>query len=305
MTDKGWRGIFAIVTTPFNAAGDLVWEDFDRECDFIARSGAHGLVWPVMASEFTVIATHEKMEGMKRAVDVVAGRVPVVIGVADTSQAGAVVLAEAAAKAGADGIIAMPPWDAKLSSHELAEAYYRALADAAGIPVIIQNAGPPLGSALPGKFVVELCRRIPLVQYLKEEKPPQGHSVQEVLDLGKGIVKGVFSGASANYIVPEHRRGVCGNMPACVLPDVDAQIWNKLEAGDVAGARPLTQAKAAFENALSSMPRRRAVKMVMARRGVIAETSTYGRGGGAETLDAVDLDEIDYGLSLVAPYFTV
>jgi 4-hydroxy-tetrahydrodipicolinate synthase len=303
--EQAWRGIFAIVTTPFDAAGDLVWEDFDNECDFVARSGAHGLVWPVMASEFTVIATHEKIEGMKRAVDVIAGRVPVVIGVADTSKAGSLALAEAAAKAGADAVIAMPPWETKLSGQALVEAYYRALADAAGLPIMIQNAGPPLGSALPGSFVVDLCRRIPLVQYLKEEKPPQGHSVQEVVDLGKDVVKGVFSGASANYIVPEYRRGVAGNMPACVLPDVDAQIWNALEVGDVSEARRIAAAKAVFENTLGSLPRRRAHKMTLALRGVIAETSTYGRGAAGDALDAVDLAEMEYGLSVVRPFFTV
>ena len=35
---KAWRGIFVILQTPFGAEGNLVWADFERECDFIARS---------------------------------------------------------------------------------------------------------------------------------------------------------------------------------------------------------------------------------------------------------------------------
>ena len=301
---KEMRGIFAIVSTPFNRAGDLIWEDYQSECDFTART-AHGLVWPVMASEFTVVSVAEKVRGFKLAVDAVAGRIPVVLGVADTSQAGAVDLAREAGKAGADAIIAMPPWATKLSGDDLYEAYYRALAEAAGIPVMIQNCGPPLGSSLPGRRVVELCAQIPLVQYLKEEKPPQGHSVQEVIDLGGDAVKGVFSGASAKFIIPEYKRGVCGNMPAVVLPDLDAQIWDAMEAGDEASARQVLGAKLVLENALDSTRMRRARKEVLALRGIISKTSVYGRGLAKEELDAVDIAELEHALDVVAPFFTV
>ena len=68
MTDRNWRGIFNILQTPFDESGGLLWEDFERESDFLVRTGSHGYVWPVMASEFTVLATHERIEGMKRAV---------------------------------------------------------------------------------------------------------------------------------------------------------------------------------------------------------------------------------------------
>ena len=64
---KPVRGIFAIAQTPFDGDNNLLWDDFERECDFIARSGAHGFVWPVMASEFTVISYPERVEGMRAA----------------------------------------------------------------------------------------------------------------------------------------------------------------------------------------------------------------------------------------------
>ena len=297
------RGIYAIAQTPFDDRGGLHLDDLGRECDWIARSGAHGLVWPVMASEFTVIAHGERVAGMGIAVQAVSGRIPVVVGVADTSQAGAVDLAEKAAKAGADAIIAMPPWATKLSSLDLVEDYYRALAKVAGIPVIIQNCGPPLGSSLSGSFVVDLCRRIPLVQYLKEEKSTQGHSVSEVIALSDAEVKGVFSGASARWLITEHKRGICGNMPAAVLPDVDARIWDLLEDNREAEARVISDAKTLFENALQSMPSRRARKEILVRRGVIS--NPYGRNLGKEELAEVDRAELDLVYRLVEPYFTL
>ena len=297
-----FRGIYSIASTPFDDRGDLIWDDLEREVDWIVRCGAHGFVWPVMASQFTVLATQERVRGMKLAVDTVAGRIPVVIGVADTSKAGAVALAEEAQKAGADAIIAMPPWATKLDSHDLVREYYVALAEAAGLPVFIQNVGPPLGSSLPGRFVVELCRDIPLVQYLKEEKAPQGRSLTEVLGFEEPAVKGVFSGSGCLWLVSEYKRGIAGCMPGPHLTDVDARIWNLLEAGEEDEARTIHNAKVALENALRGMGYG-AGREVMRRRGVLTQVGSRGAGAGA--LDADDLEELDIVMGLVEPYFAV
>jgi len=301
---KSWRGIFVILQTPFDTGGDLVWTDFERQADFIARSGAHGFVWPVMASEFTVISADERGQGMKLAVDTVNKRMPVIIGVADTSKAGAVSFARAAGACGADGIIAMPPWGTKMSSPALIEDYYKALAEASGLPVIIQNADAPLGSSLPAKLVVEICTKTPGVWYVKEEKNPQGHSVSELINQGSAAIKGVFSGASAVYLIPEYKRGVCGNMPGCVLPDVEARIWDLLEAGKEDEARRIQLAKVAFESCLNSIGPFGVRKEVLRRRGVLT-TGTASRNVTPLVFDRVDQAELDYAMGLVAPYFGV
>ena len=54
---RPFRGIFAIAQTPFDGDSNLLWDDFERECDFIARSGAHGFVWPVMAEREMLTTT--------------------------------------------------------------------------------------------------------------------------------------------------------------------------------------------------------------------------------------------------------
>jgi dihydrodipicolinate synthase/N-acetylneuraminate lyase len=298
-----FRGIFSIPQTPFNEQGDLLWDDFERECDWIVRAGAHGLVWPVMASEYTVISYLERVQGMKQAVQAVGGRVPVVIGVADTSTAGAVALAREAARAGADAVIAMPPWATKMTAHDLIADYYRAIATAAGLPVVIQNVGPPLGSNLPGAFVVELCDQIPLVQYLKEEKDPKGQALSDVLALGSAEVKGVFSGSQCYWLISDYQRGACGCMPASRVVDVDVHIWELLEAGHLDEARRVHRDKMVFENILLGMPARIAGKEVLRRRGVLS--CNAARNEGSARLDVVDLSELEYGMGVVAPYFRV
>lgn len=300
---QSFRGIFAIAYTPFDAQGNLLWDDFARICDWVARSGAHGLVWPVMASEFTVISYPERVRGIKMAVETVAGRVPVVVGVSDTSKSGAVALAEAAAEAGADAVIAMPPWATKFSIRELYADYYRAIADAAQRPVFVQNAAGALGSALSAEQVVALCHEIPWVQYLKEEKPPQGHSVHDVLAIGAPEVMGVFSGSPCYWVIPEHRRGVAGIMPGSYIPDIDARIWNLLEAGEEQEARRIHNIKLVLENSMRSIPYPQAAKEVLLRRGIISQAAA--RNTGRVDLDDVDEAEFAYALDLVSQFFVM
>jgi dihydrodipicolinate synthase/N-acetylneuraminate lyase len=198
----------------------------------------------------------------------------------------------------------MPPWSTKLASFPLIETYYRAIAEACGLPVFVQNVGAPLGSSLSARSVVDLCERIPQVQYLKEEKDPQGQSLGEVLDLHSPAVRGVFSGSQCLWLLADHARGASGSMPASHMVDVDVRIWNLLEAGDLAQARQVHRDKMVLENALTSMRGGwRSAKEVLRRRGVISSAAI--RNQGPLMLDDVDRAELDHALSVVEPYFTL
>jgi 4-hydroxy-tetrahydrodipicolinate synthase len=287
--------------TPFDDTGDLLWDDLERELDWIARAGAHGLIWPVNDSAQHVLAFPERLRGMKLAVDTIDGRIPVVMGVADTSKAGAVALAEAAGEAGADGVIALPPWAAKMTRRDLIEDYYRDIANAAGVPVFVQNLGGYMGSSLESDFVVELCRNIPLVQYVKEERNPHGTYVSEVIGLDDPAVKGVFTGGTILGLISGFRRGAAGNIAASYIADVDAQIWDLLEEGDEQGAREIQDAVAVLEKCIRDMPGGVGRQEILVRRGVF--TSNAIRSVGRTVLDDEYVHELEYGLSRVEPYF--
>ena len=297
------RGFYGIALTPFDEGGDLLWDDLEREFDWIARSGAHGLVWPVNNSEQRVLAFPERVRGLGLAVQAVGGRIPVVGGVADTSKAGAVALAEAAGKAGADAIIALPPWAAKLHSEALIEDYFRALADASGVPVFVQNLLPPVGSGLPSALIVELSKRIPLVQYVKEERDPHGPCVSEVISMAGPELKGVFTGGHLLGLVNGYLRGAAGNIASCELSDVYAQIWDRMEAGQEAEARMLQDLEAVFCRCIRTIPSVGARKRVLVRRGVFSSDAL--RNTGRPALDDVFEEELDHALELLQPYLQV
>src|SRR5712691_1758559 len=154
-----FRGVFAIPCTPFTEAGALDEESLRREVEFCIQCGAHGLVAPVNASEFTSLSDDERRRVVEIVAETAAGRAPVVAGVSAVSAEVAAMFARHAAQAGADAVIAMPPYVRKASPDEIA-IYYSAISDAAPLPIFIQNFVPPIGTAMTATFMARLLREI-------------------------------------------------------------------------------------------------------------------------------------------------
>lgn len=294
-----WRGIFAIAATPFLDDGRLDEAGLGRVADFICQSGAHGLVWPVLASEFYTLSDDERRRGMTIVCRQAAGRVPVVIGCGGAGAWHSVELALWAAEAGADGIIVMPPALARPDAAGV-RVLYEQVARAVKLPVIVQNASPPLGVPVAPALLAELAASLPNIAYVKEEVLPGPHSIGALVRAAEPVLTGVFGGAAGAYLFDEHARGACGNMPACEFADVHAHLWNLLDGGDEAGARAL------FAALLPALNRERLlgvrwVKEVLRERGVI-EGITCRVPTPPE--DAADIRERRIILEALAPHFT-
>jgi dihydrodipicolinate synthase/N-acetylneuraminate lyase len=297
---KVLRGFFAIALTPFSELGDLLWDELARECDWIVRAGAHGIVWPVNDSEQYVLSAAERIRGYALVTQAVNGRIPVMAGVADNSKAGAAAFAEAAARAGAEAVIAVPPWSVKMTSPALIEDYYRAIAQAAGVPVCLQNLGGMMGSSLPSTLVAELCSRVPRLCYVKEERDPHGDNVSELIGLRSPAIAGVFTGGLTLGMVASHRRGAVGCIASADLADVTSQIWDLMEAGDETAARRIQDSECILRRALLDLPYPSGIKEVLVRRGVFSSNSR--RSVGRVALDRFHAEELDRGLKAVEPY---
>ena len=263
-----FRGIFTIPSTPFREDGEIDVPSFRRVVDFCVECGAHGLVFPVNASEFTSLSDAERFELAELLLEQNAGRIPAIIGVAAVSRQVAAKFALHAREIGADGVIAMPPYIKRgPTSETVIFDTYRAIGDAAQIPVFIQNYSPPLGTDMSADLLLRLCREIEYIQYVKEEATPSTIKHSQLLALNDGSCKGVFGGAGGRYLIEEHRRGSAGNMPGCHVTDVVVAFWNALEAGDEAQATYIYKEMAPlffFEHQLPGC-----YKEVLYRRGVI------------------------------------
>ena len=295
MPEAVLRGIFPVLQTPVRADGELDPASLKREVSFAIEAGAHGLVFPVLASEFQYLTEEERQRLVETVIGEASNRVPVVAGVAGTTKAEAVVHARHAGKVGADAVIALPPSPG--TAAELKE-YYEAIAQAADLPVFIQHSQPGMDTA----FLREMLEEVELVQYVKEEMHPSAHNIGALCaSVGKGCL-GVFGGGNGRWMLSELRRGATGFMPATEVVDVHVQIWDAAQAGDDARARDLFDALLPLLNlvVILGIP---VCKEALVRRGVFATAGM--RTPGSLALDAEDHHELEIVLYRLSSLFRV
>ena len=134
MTD--FHGVFPYLVSPVDARGQIRTDVLGRLCDDLIKSGVHGLTPLGSTGEFAYLNNAQRMAVVQTTIEAAKGRVPVVAGVASTSTLDAVAQAKAYQKLGADGILAILEAYFPLADAQV-EAYFRAIADAVDIPVVI------------------------------------------------------------------------------------------------------------------------------------------------------------------------
>lgn len=280
-------GVFPIVSSPFNSDGTFDFASLRRLTDFIVASGAQGAVYPAIASEFATLSLDERHAGVEAVAKAIAGRIAFVVGISDETAEQSAVHAQHAAEYGADAVMLMAPRSAG-STPDGVVAFFETALGGTALPVIMQNAPPPLGSSLSIDTVREVCRRVPAVRYVKEEVVPCG---QRITALREGIpgLAGVFGGAGGRFVLDELARGAAGSMPACEVTEIHTALYAAYMAGNHVEARRLFNALMPLLN-LGSAYRTPITKHVLVRRGIIATTKHRDTN---PTLDAFDIAELD------------
>jgi dihydrodipicolinate synthase/N-acetylneuraminate lyase len=236
-SEKPLRGIFIIVATPYNESKAVDYEDLAREIDWLNRCGAHGMVWPQMASEYNRLTVEERLRGFEVIADAAKGKQSaVVFGVQGPDTNAALNYLRHAEELSPDALIAIPL--EKASSLEDYRAYFGALARATERPIFIQDTGPHDPIPMPASFLLELAGAYPNLGYVKEELSPVLERMRE-LQAKRPPMKRVFSGDGGRGMLAEMNQGSDGTMPAAGFTDVYVQIWDAWQAGDRKKARDI------------------------------------------------------------------
>jgi len=292
MTVEGsrWGGVFPIPVTPFYRDLSVDIEGLRSEVRFCVESGAHGIVYPGVVSEFFTLSEAERLDCLKAVIEEVRGRIPVIAGVSSTSAPVAASLTRSACEVGANGYMATLPYVQHFFAPDLEYAvqYFEGIAAAgSGKPIILQNAR--IGYPMPLRLIPTLVARVPAIRYLKQETSPPTHELSAAIAMTRDVVEGVFGGLGGIYLLSELDRGAAGSMPAPPFVDVLVQVWNSAIAGNRDRARTLL-AKLGSLFTYELMYNVAVIKEVLKRRGVIEQTSCRVP---VPHLDEVDLRELD------------
>ena len=133
-----WKGVFPALTTKFTSDDKLDFPLFEKNLHAQLDAGVEGVILGGTLGEASVLSNDEKFDLVKFTVDKVAGKVPVVMNIAEGSTREAVTLALAAEKCGATGLMMLPPMRYK-SDHRETVAYFKAVAESSSLPIMIYN----------------------------------------------------------------------------------------------------------------------------------------------------------------------
>ena len=127
-------GVIPPVVTPLTAGGDFDYESFARNANRMIDAGVHGLFAMGSSGEVAFSTSERRDEVTSAAVEVAAGRVPVVVGVIDMQTTRVIEHAQRAQELGAAGIVATAPFYALGGPAEV-ERHFRVIADNIDLPL--------------------------------------------------------------------------------------------------------------------------------------------------------------------------
>jgi len=218
-----FHGVFPYLVSPIDASGKIREAVLARLCDDLIKSGVHGLTPLGSTGEFAYLDSEQRMAVVRTTIEAARRRVPVVAGVVSTSTADAVAQAKAYQKLGADGILAILEAYFPLPDGGV-ESYFRAIADAVDIPVVIYTNPQFQRSDLTLDVIARLSSH-PRIAYIKDASTNTGRLLSIINRCGDDIR--VFS-ASAHIPAAVMLIGGVGWMagPACIIPRQSVELYN-------------------------------------------------------------------------------
>ena len=141
------KGSLVALVTPFDDHNRVDYAALKRLIDFHVAEGSDGLVVAGTTGESATLATEEHIELIGRAVEISAGRLPIIAGTGSNSTAQTVNLSVAVRDTGIDGYLVVVPYYNKPVQEGLYR-HFSAVADAVDKPVTLYN--------VPGRTVADL-----------------------------------------------------------------------------------------------------------------------------------------------------
>lgn len=133
-----WKGVYPALTTKFTASDELDLPLFEKNINAQLAAGVNGIILGGTLGEASVLTTAEKEILVKFAVEKAAGRVPVILNIAEGSTREALQQAVYARAWGAKGLMMLPPMRYK-SDHRETVTYFKTVADSTELPIMIYN----------------------------------------------------------------------------------------------------------------------------------------------------------------------
>ncbi|MBS0334116.1 MAG: dihydrodipicolinate synthase family protein [Proteobacteria bacterium] len=239
------EGVVPILLTPFFEDGRLDIESLERQIEFNIAAGVHGLGLAI-GSEMFKFTEAERAQLIGATAAAIGKRVPLVVNASAPGSDLAAHYARLAQDQGADVLMVYPPTFLPAGVEEVVD-YYRRIARAVDIPIVLQDVAQ---APIPAAVALRIAEACPNVRYIKVESPPVTAKVA-AMTAAAGDRLTVFGGAGGGYFIEEMRRGARGTMPFSTQPAEFLEVWNLFQSGEEARARQVFDARIMAVNRLA------------------------------------------------------
>jgi 4-hydroxy-tetrahydrodipicolinate synthase len=233
MTD--FQGVFPYLVSPIDSDGRVKTDVLGALVSHLINAGVHGLTPLGSTGEFAYLSREQRATVVRTTVEAAGKRVPVIAGVASTVTADAIEQARHYQELGAAGILAILEAYFPLKDAQV-EAYFRAIADAVDIPVVLYTNPNFQRSDLTLDVIARLSEH-PRIRYIKDASTNTGRLLSI---MNRAPAMKVFS-ASAHIPAAVMLIGGVGWMagPACIVPRQSVKLYDLARAGNWAEAMAL------------------------------------------------------------------
>lgn len=228
-----WAGVYPAATTQFRPDLSVDIDATQKVQDGLIRDGVHGLVLMGTVGEGNSLEPEEKRRVLKAAMEVSAGRVPVIAGVSEMTTPRAVAFARDAEKLGASGLMVLPAMVYVPTEDELI-AHFRAVAEATAVPIMLYN-NPPSYRVNIGLRTMQALADLPNVVSLKESSPDTRRFTDIYNLMGDRYV--LFAGLD-DVALEALMLGAAGWVSGLTnaFPHESIALWDAFKRGDMAAA---------------------------------------------------------------------
>ena len=152
-----FEGIYTPVITPHRADGSIDRDALAVQIEHLISSGVHGLINGGSTGEYYAQSMDERKDMATFAKDVIGGRVPLIVGTVSVRTEDSILMAEHAAKIGADALlVGSPPYSVPTERENALNAL--AIDRAADLPIMLYNYPGRMGIDMGEEFLDRVGR---------------------------------------------------------------------------------------------------------------------------------------------------
>ena len=210
------------MVTPFDERGEVDLGAAEAVVERFVEAGVSGISPLGSTGESTHLAANERRRFTEEMVRIVAGRVPLVVGVGSAGTREAVELARHAQSAGVDAVLVVSPFYWTVGEEALFR-HFAAVAEAVDIPVFIYNLPLLINTDLSASLVARIAAEYPNVAGIKDTTAQYTHTVEVLQEVKPARPDFSVLAGFEPLILPSMLAGADGSI--CAFANVAPELF--------------------------------------------------------------------------------